>query len=193
MQAGLWQPARKLRSLLAWLTTAAIETRPCWKQAAVRFWLEPCPSDMAFTAYSSTRLETQQLPGATSSFSPLLALTRGIGAVLPATAAAAAAAPATAITGRLPLCPVHPFTKVVLACRIDAAQPCNPTASFVRPCAGVAAASATAQLTLPDGRLHIGTHLPLLAQRYRYLSLLGEGVSAQVGAAATWGWTGEQP
>jgi homeodomain interacting protein kinase len=51
----------------------------------------------------------------------------------------------------------------------------------------LAAASATAQLTLPDGRLHVGTHLPLLAQRYRYLSLLGEGVSAQVGAAAR-GW-----
>lgn len=43
-----------------------------------------------------------------------------------------------------------------------------------------------AQLTLPDGRLHVGTHLPLLAQRYKYLSTLGEGASAQVGA----GWPG---
>lgn len=35
-------------------------------------------------------------------------------------------------------------------------------------------------LTLPDGRLNVGCHLPLLARRYRYLSVLGEGVSAQV-------------
>ena len=35
-------------------------------------------------------------------------------------------------------------------------------------------------LTLPDGRLNVGTHLPLLVQRYRYLSILGEGVSCQV-------------
>ena len=35
-------------------------------------------------------------------------------------------------------------------------------------------------LTLPDGRLNVGTHLPLLAKRYKYLSTLGEGVSAQV-------------
>lgn len=34
--------------------------------------------------------------------------------------------------------------------------------------------------TLGDGRLGVGTHMPLLAQRYRYLSLLGEGTSAQV-------------
>ena len=39
---------------------------------------------------------------------------------------------------------------------------------------------ALAALTLPDGRLNVGTHLPLLAGRYRYLSVLGEGVSAQV-------------
>ena len=37
---------------------------------------------------------------------------------------------------------------------------------------------AAAALTLPDGRLRVGTHL---ARRYRYLSTLGEGVSAQVG------------
>ncbi|EFN56857.1 hypothetical protein CHLNCDRAFT_51650 [Chlorella variabilis] len=42
------------------------------------------------------------------------------------------------------------------------------------------AAPAAAQLTLPDGRLNVGTHLPLLARRYKYLSSLGEGVSAQV-------------
>jgi len=35
-------------------------------------------------------------------------------------------------------------------------------------------------LTLPDGRLNVGVHLPLLGRRYRYLSTLGEGVSAQV-------------
>jgi hypothetical protein len=40
-----------------------------------------------------------------------------------------------------------------------------------------------AHLTLPDGRLNVGTHLPLLAKRYRYLSTLGEGASAQVTAA----------
>jgi serine/threonine protein kinase len=34
--------------------------------------------------------------------------------------------------------------------------------------------------TLPDGRLNAGVHLPLLAHRYRYLSALGEGASAQV-------------
>lgn len=48
-------------------------------------------------------------------------------------------------------------------------------------------ASAAAVLTLPDGRLHVGTHLPLLAQRYKYLSTLGEGVSAQVRCAGTGG------
>ena len=36
--------------------------------------------------------------------------------------------------------------------------------------------------TLGDGRLQIGTHMPLLAKRYRYLDLLGEGASAQVPA-----------
>eukprot|EP00887_Chlorella_sp_A99_P001084 scaffold14.g1084.t1 len=35
-------------------------------------------------------------------------------------------------------------------------------------------------LTLPDGRMSLGTHLPLLGGRYRYVSTLGEGVSAQV-------------
>ena len=45
--------------------------------------------------------------------------------------------------------------------------------------AGAVPAS-TAGLTLPDGRLNVGTHLPLLAKRYKYLSTLGEGVSAQV-------------
>lgn len=34
--------------------------------------------------------------------------------------------------------------------------------------------------TLPDGRLNAGVHLPLLAHRYKYLSVLGEGASAQV-------------
>lgn len=34
--------------------------------------------------------------------------------------------------------------------------------------------------TLPDGRLNAGVHLPLLAHRYKYLSALGEGASAQV-------------
>lgn len=41
--------------------------------------------------------------------------------------------------------------------------------------------TAAAQLlTLPDGRLNIGTHLPLLNGRYKYLATIGEGVSAQV-------------
>lgn len=44
-----------------------------------------------------------------------------------------------------------------------------------------------AQLTLPDGRLHVGTHLPVMAGRYKYLSTLGEGVSAQV---CGYGWLG---
>lgn len=34
--------------------------------------------------------------------------------------------------------------------------------------------------SLSDGRLNVGTHLPLMAKRYAYLSLLGEGSSAQV-------------
>ena len=33
--------------------------------------------------------------------------------------------------------------------------------------------------TALGGRLAVGTHLPLLGRRYRYLSLLGEGASAQ--------------
>ena len=35
--------------------------------------------------------------------------------------------------------------------------------------------------SLSDGRMDVGTHLPLMAKRYAYLSLLGEGSSAQVG------------
>ena len=38
-------------------------------------------------------------------------------------------------------------------------------------------------LSLPDGRLRVGTEVPLLARRYRYLSLLGEGRSAQVSSS----------
>ena len=34
--------------------------------------------------------------------------------------------------------------------------------------------------SLSDGRLNVGTHLPLMAKRYAYLSLIGEGTSAQV-------------
>ena len=34
--------------------------------------------------------------------------------------------------------------------------------------------------TLSDGRLNVGTHLLLMAKRYAYLSLIGEGTSAQV-------------
>ena len=34
--------------------------------------------------------------------------------------------------------------------------------------------------SLSDGRMDVGTHLPLMAKRYAYLSLLGEGTSAQV-------------
>lgn len=34
--------------------------------------------------------------------------------------------------------------------------------------------------TLGDGRLSVGTHMPLLAKRYSYLSVIGEGASAQV-------------
>lgn len=37
----------------------------------------------------------------------------------------------------------------------------------------------TPPISLPDGRLNIGTHLPLLDGRYRYLGVLGEGASAQ--------------
>lgn len=35
-------------------------------------------------------------------------------------------------------------------------------------------------MTLPDGRLNAGTHLGLLASRYRYLSRISEGVTSQV-------------
>ena len=38
--------------------------------------------------------------------------------------------------------------------------------------------------SLGDGRLDVGTHLPLLGKRYHYLSILGEGTSAQVCPAA---------
>ena len=34
--------------------------------------------------------------------------------------------------------------------------------------------------TLPDGRLKVGMDLPLLYRRFRYLRLIGEGISAQV-------------
>ena len=34
--------------------------------------------------------------------------------------------------------------------------------------------------SLSDGRLDVGTHLPLMAKRYAYLGLIGEGTSAQV-------------
>jgi hypothetical protein len=64
--------------------------------------------------------------------------------------------------------------------------------------AAQAAALQGSRATLRDGRLAVGTHLPLLAKRYRYLSLLGEGASAQVPLPAkltcnarrarTWGW-----
>ena len=50
--------------------------------------------------------------------------------------------------------------------------------------APAATAPAAAAHTLPDGRLHCSTALPLLAKRYRYLSTLGEGVSAQVSQRA---------
>ena len=38
--------------------------------------------------------------------------------------------------------------------------------------------------TLGDGRLSVGTHMPLLAKRYSYLSVIGEGASAQVSTAS---------
>jgi hypothetical protein len=69
----------------------------------------------------------------------------------------------------------------------------NPTVLLTRGVAGVIGQQRTAVLsgrahaagvlqnfTRPDGRLNVGTQLPLLAQRYQYLSVLGEGVSAQV-------------
>jgi hypothetical protein len=71
---------------------------------------------MAFAAYSSTQLETQQLPGATSTFNPLLALTRGIGAVLPASAAGGAAGAATATKGKLRVPSVWLFRLLLRAC-----------------------------------------------------------------------------
>lgn len=37
--------------------------------------------------------------------------------------------------------------------------------------------------TLGDGRLNVGTHMPLLAKRYSYLSVIGEGASAQACSA----------
>jgi serine/threonine protein kinase len=51
---------------------------------------------------------------------------------------------------------------------------------FHHGCQSTAPSSSAAGLTLPDGRFNVGTHLPLLAKRYKYLSTLGEGVSAQV-------------
>ncbi|KAK9918761.1 hypothetical protein WJX75_006665 [Coccomyxa subellipsoidea] len=43
-----------------------------------------------------------------------------------------------------------------------------------------AQAPSLASQTLGDGRLNVGTHMPLLAKRYSYLSVIGEGASAQV-------------
>ena len=40
--------------------------------------------------------------------------------------------------------------------------------------------------SLSDGRLNVGTHLPLMAKRYAYLSLIGEGTSAQVCLPSNW-------
>ena len=57
----------------------------------------------------------------------------------------------------------------VAASTASAAAATTPTDNHHRP-----------HLVLPDGRLDVGTHLPLLASRYKYLSTLGEGVSAQV-------------
>lgn len=52
------------------------------------------------------------------------------------------------------------------------------------PAQPAAAAQQHQRLTLPDGHLNVGMHLPLLAGRYKYLSTLGEGVSSRVGAAS---------
>ena len=140
---------------------------------------------MAFAGYNSSRLENQPLPSATPTFSPLLALTRGIAALLP-TSAAAAAAGASKGKSQLALrhaCPLASGGRSLAThCVALNASPADSLCLCLYPVpAGAPASSAAAQLTLPDGRLHVGTHLPLLAHRYRYLSSLGEGVSAQVG------------
>jgi hypothetical protein len=46
-----------------------------------------------------------------------------------------------------------------------------------------AQAPSLASQTLGDGRLNVGTHMPLLAKRYSYLSVIGEGASAQACSA----------
>lgn len=46
-----------------------------------------------------------------------------------------------------------------------------------------AQAPSLASQTLGDGRLNVGTHMQLLAKRYSYLSVIGEGASAQACSA----------
>ncbi len=58
----------------------------------------------------------------------------------------------------------------------------TPAPAGVQPPAAAAQQQQQQRLTLPDGHLNVGTHLPLLAGRYKYLSTLGEGVSSRVGA-----------
>jgi hypothetical protein len=142
----------------------------------------------AFTEFMGVagRLETAPIVPVTA-YSPLLALTRGLANVIPA----------GGTPGELQSDP-----ELIVPARAAAAgkgQLVFDTYGFVKcglePAPGFAglppqaALPAAERLTLPDGRLNVGTHLPLLARRYRYLSTLGEGVSAQVGA----GWAAALP
>jgi hypothetical protein len=54
---------------------------------------------------------------------------------------------------------------------------CGAARLFASRGAAATAPAAPPPLSLPDGRLNVGTHLPLLSRRYRYLATLGEGAS----------------
>lgn len=116
-------------------------------------------------------LEQSPLPSCSKAgASPTLCLTRGLnllGKELPGAVAAQARRACRQAAGRL----TGRWSR-----RRDRHGACTP-------CAGAAAQQS---LTLPDGRLNVGTQLGTLAGRYRYLSRVAEGVSSQV-----WGAQGE--
>ncbi len=138
-----------------------------------------------FTRVAS--VEAQALPPASGAGRPLLALTRGLAATAGGTSAGQ---PHTNRLWFLALQGARSWHSATIACAQRDEHVCKLLQSPAgMPLPGASggstssyAATAKSQLTLPDGRLHVGTHLGLMAGRYRYLSTLGEGVSAQVGA-----------
>ena len=109
-------------------------------------------------------------PAGLSAFSTTCCMTRGISAIYERNRAGDPAASGAGKCGALlatVLCALHNALRVQISI-------------FPTMMAGTLPAS---NLSLPDGRLRVGTEVPLLARRYRYLSLLGEGRSAQVSSS----------